>query len=244
MPVPTQPEPISALDRVTTLASPVRRRLYRHVAAAGKAVGRDEAAAALGIGRSLAAFHLDRLVRDGLLVTEFRRLTGKTGPGAGRTAKLYRRSDRELEVAIPDRRYAELAELLATAGETSPSTSDAVRASLWEQGWERGALLGRTAAQVASIDAPASKVLAATAAVLGQAGYEPIIDGTDAVRLRNCPFDAVARRHRDLVCGTLNRALVAGLAETLGRGALTASLEPSEGMCCMVVRWTADGGPQ
>ena len=35
----------------------------------------------------------------------FQRLTGRSGPGAGRTAKLYRRSDTEIGVSLPERRY-------------------------------------------------------------------------------------------------------------------------------------------
>ena len=66
-------------------------------------MGRDDAAAALGISRELAAFHLDRLVEGGLLETEYRRLTGRTGPGAGRPAKLYRRVAGDVAVSLPPR---------------------------------------------------------------------------------------------------------------------------------------------
>jgi predicted ArsR family transcriptional regulator len=75
---------------VASPAEPQRRALYRYVVSRDDPVGKDEAAAALGVGRSVAAFHLDRLVADWLLTTEFRRLSGRQGPGAGRPAKLYR----------------------------------------------------------------------------------------------------------------------------------------------------------
>ena len=78
---------------VASLAEPQRRALYRFVVDRSDAVSKDEAAAAMGVARSVAAFHLDRLVADGLLTTEFRRLTGRQGPGAGRPAKLYRRAE-------------------------------------------------------------------------------------------------------------------------------------------------------
>src|SRR3954462_9711428 len=80
------------LAALAPLAEPMRRRLYLHVATSAEAVGRDEAAAAVGISRALAAFHLDRLVDEGLLDTEFLRRSGRSGPGAGRPAKLYRRA--------------------------------------------------------------------------------------------------------------------------------------------------------
>ncbi|MFC7642835.1 helix-turn-helix domain-containing protein [Streptosporangium lutulentum] len=69
---------------MTTLQDPVRRAVYDYVAAQGREVGRNEAAEAVGVQRTLAAFHLDKLVEAGLLEANFRRLTEKTGPGSGR----------------------------------------------------------------------------------------------------------------------------------------------------------------
>src|SRR6187402_1469129 len=98
------------LEQLSVLAEPVRRRLYLHVAEQQEPVSRDAAATALGITRSLAAFHLDRLVEAGLLDTEFRRLTGRTGPGAGRPSKLYRLTPGEVRATLPERRYEVAAE--------------------------------------------------------------------------------------------------------------------------------------
>ena len=58
------------LEKLAPLADKVRRRLYEHVVAQGAPVDRDAAAGALGIGRPLAAFHLDRLAEAGLLDVE------------------------------------------------------------------------------------------------------------------------------------------------------------------------------
>src|SRR3989442_5503090 len=88
------------LAAVTSLSEPERRSLYEHVAAAGDWVSRDDAADAVGIERGTAAHHLDRLAADGLLEVEYRRLSGRQGPGAGRPAKLYRRARRDFEVAL------------------------------------------------------------------------------------------------------------------------------------------------
>ncbi|HKY51120.1 MAG TPA: helix-turn-helix domain-containing protein, partial [Candidatus Limnocylindria bacterium] len=90
---------------VAVLDEPVRRSLYLYVARQADAVSRDEAADATGTSRENAAFHLDRLVEAGLLEASYRRLGGRTGPGAGRPSKLYRRSHRELSVTVPARRY-------------------------------------------------------------------------------------------------------------------------------------------
>src|SRR5438105_14446775 len=89
------------IERVALLDEPARRRLYDFVSGRNAPVGRDEAAAATGMSRGLAAFHLDRLAEAGLLDVEFRRLTGRTGPGAGRPAKLYARAGRRVSVNLP-----------------------------------------------------------------------------------------------------------------------------------------------
>src|SRR5437667_457658 len=100
---------------IASLDEPVRRELYLYVAGRGGEVGRDEAARALRISRALAAFHLDKLVALGLLDAAYRRLSGRQGPGAGRPAKLYRRSTRQLEITLPQRRYDLAGRLLARA---------------------------------------------------------------------------------------------------------------------------------
>ena len=97
---------------LASLAEPQRLALYRFVVTCDDAVSKDEAAAAMGWRRTVAAFHLDRLVADGLLTAEFRRLTGRQGPGAGRPAKLYRRAEGELSVSLPARQYDLAARLL------------------------------------------------------------------------------------------------------------------------------------
>src|ERR671917_3783 len=86
---------------VAALNDPVRRGLYRFVVDRAESVGREEAAAAVGIQKPLAAFHLEKLADEGLLDVEFRRLTGRSGPGAGRPAKLYRRSSRGIGGSLP-----------------------------------------------------------------------------------------------------------------------------------------------
>src|SRR5436190_24048350 len=111
------------IEAVAALAEPTRRALYDLVGASREPVGRDDAATALGISRELAAFHLDRLVAVGLLQPEFRRRSGRTGPGAGRPAKLYRRADGEVDVSLPARRYDRAADLMATAIDRLPGPS-------------------------------------------------------------------------------------------------------------------------
>jgi predicted ArsR family transcriptional regulator len=223
---------------VSSLAEPQRRALYRFVVAQGGPVSKDEAAEALGLARSVAGFHLDRLVADGLLTTEFRRLSGRQGPGAGRPAKLYRRAAGELSVSLPPRRYDLAAELLATAVNESITAGTPVREDLRRVATDRGRQFGAQARQTAGEHASRETLVEAAVAALEERGYEPRF-GNGQVVLENCPFRALADQQRDLVCG-MNLDLLAALTDALGDDVLTARLEPSDDHCCVrldVHRW-------
>src|SRR5450759_3149651 len=108
------PDPV-ALAGLSTLDDTLRRQLYEYVTECGEPTSREQAAAAAGIGRTLAAYHLDKLADAGLLVTSYQRPAGRSGPGAGRPAKLYTRAEQELNVSVPPRDYELLARLLVSA---------------------------------------------------------------------------------------------------------------------------------
>src|SRR5438477_13159703 len=110
------------VEALSVLGDRTRRRLYEFVAQSGRPVGRDVCGQATGIGRSLVAYHLDKLVEHGLLEASYARPAGRTGPGAGRPAKLYRRVDRESVLRTPARDYRLLAELLVRAAEEHDGT--------------------------------------------------------------------------------------------------------------------------
>src|SRR4051794_22360369 len=184
------------LERLEALAEPTRRRLYAYVAGRVDAVGRDEAAEGLGLPRHAVKFHLDRLVESGLLVAEYRRLSGRTGPGAGRPAKLYRRAPGEVGLSVPPRRYAVVAEVLAEAVERATARGEELPGAL-----PRAA---RSAGERLAGEGPADVLDALTAL-----GYEPRAAAA-RVELANCPYQALAARHTDLVCG-VNETLVDGL---------------------------------
>lgn len=216
---------------VASLAEPQRRALYRFVVARGGAVSKDEAAAAMGVARSVAAFHLDRLVADGLLTAEFRRLTGRQGPGAGRPAKLYRRAEGELSVSLPTRQYGLAAGLLAAAVNDATQTGAPVGEALARVATERGRELGEQARQKAGTRPSRRSRVDAALGVLAEQGYEPRTHGSEIV-LANCPFHALVDDQRDLVCG-MNLDLLGGMADAVGDNLLSARLEPSEGNCCV-----------
>jgi predicted ArsR family transcriptional regulator len=221
---------------VASLAEPQRRALYRFVITREGAVSKDEAAAAMGVARSVAAFHLDRLVADGLLTTEYRRLSGRQGPGAGRPAKLYRRAEGELSVSLPARRYDLAAQLLAAAVDEATRTGTPVAQALTRTANERGRQLGERAREAAGKRPSRRARIDAALAVLHEQGYEPRVHG-DEVVLANCPFHALVDEQRDLVCG-MNHDLLCGMTAAVGDDVLAARLEPSDDTCC--VRLHAD----
>lgn len=212
---------------IAALADDTRRSLYEYVATQREPVGREQAAGAVGVPLHTASFHLDRLVDAGLLVTEFRRLTGRTGPGAGRPSKLYLRGQREVAVSLPARRYDLAGDILAAAisrASTGGSLEEALAACAREEGLD----LGR---------GTVGHGLDGLSRVLVRQGYEPFEDEGELV-LANCPFDSLARKHTDLICG-MNCSFVQGVADGMGPDDLTARLAPAEGACCVRVTRSA-----
>jgi len=219
------------IDAVAALAEPTRRALYELVAASDDAVGRDDAVTALGISRELAAFHLDRLVAAGLLTPEYRRRSGRTGPGAGRPAKLYRRSEHGVEVSFPPRHYDRAADLMATAlGRVADGAGlDALARTAREAGQALG-VEARNSGADGDKDTGAAPDLIE---VLARAGYEPRTDAAGAVCLRNCPYGSIASDHRDVTCG-MNVAWAEGVVDGLGLADVEVELAPEPGRCCVI----------
>lgn len=217
------------IERVALLREPVRRRLYDVVRGSGGPVSREEAAAAAGVSRSLAAFHLDRLADAGLLEVEYRRVSGRRGRGAGRPAKLYRTGRDRVEVSLPPTRYALAGELLIRAlREAGPSRSpvDAVRDSSESYGREAARELGRGIRRRAPLPRMGE--------ALERLGFEPEDDG-ERVLLRNCPFHELVQRDSELVCG-MNESFLRGLADGLTGGRAAVHPCAEEGYCCAVIR--------
>jgi predicted ArsR family transcriptional regulator len=219
---------------VAALEHTVTRAVYRLLVERGE-LSRDDAADSLELARSVVAFHLDKLVDVGLAQVRFERRTGRTGPGAGRTAKLYRRSDRELAVSLPQRQYDLAGELLAEAVERASSEGVVVARALHDTATETGRRIGQTARAEAGARAGRIKRRDALLAVLERNGYEPHLHD-DEIVLANCPFHALAEQHRSLVCG-MNLDLLSGLIDGIGdEDLLSARLAPEPGYCCVRVK--------
>ncbi|HEU5001713.1 MAG TPA: transcriptional regulator [Actinomycetota bacterium] len=220
-----------------SLADPTRRRLYLYVISRTAGAGREEAAEATGISKALAAFHLDRLIDDGLLVADYRRLSGRTGPGAGRPAKIYRRSSRELSLTIPPRSYEMLARLLAQALTSGEDPGESLR----ESARAVGSMLGAEARRRAGPRPSRQQLLDAAAEVLDESGFAPCPDADGGgLILGNCPFSPLSSDYVDLVCGA-NLTLMQGLTEVLDVKDLEAGFERSPQTCCVAMHRARPG---
>lgn len=212
----------AGIEAIGALADGVRRALYDIVVDADHPVGRDEAAEAVGVARQTAAYHLDRLADEGLLDVSYERLSGRSGPGAGRPAKLYQRSDAEHDVTLPPRRYLLAARILleAVAGEGGGE-----RAGGDDEELDRLAGAARRTGQ--------GLAKGGLDEALRANGYEPV-ERAGELRFRNCPFHALVAEDRRTTCA-LNHALVEGMIAGSGDDR-SAVLEPEEGYCCVRIR--------
>lgn len=219
----------SQLDSLAPLGEPVRRALYLYVVRQPGDVSRDDAAKALKVSRDLAAFHLDKLVSAGLLKPVFRRVTGRSGPGAGRPAKLYRRAPGQIEISLPQREYQLASRIFLRAlGLTDHKAADeAVNRAARELGFEIGSQANANAGPRASEERRESGLLE----LLESWGYQPLrVD--ESVRLRNCPFHVLAQEFQHPVCD-MNLAFLEGMRAGAGVEHMRPELTRVEGYCCV-----------
>jgi predicted ArsR family transcriptional regulator len=227
---------MDVLRQLSTLADPARQSLYEAVSDADEPMSRDAAAQAVGISRTLAAYHLDLLVDAGLLGTSFARPEGARGPGAGRPAKHYYRVQEEQMISVPPRNYELLADLLASAYEHDQG--GAVQSALLDAARQEGCCAGSGSMGEQSCGhdpADNDRSPEDLFELLRQRGYEPTIGSNGDIGMRNCPFDRLSKRHTNLVCG-LNHAMLSGVLEGRGEDANRATLCPRDGHCCVIIR--------
>lgn len=219
------------VGRIAALGEPIRRALYRYVAAQPEPVDRVQAADAVGVAHHAAKFHLDKLEAEGLLDVDYSRPPGRGGPGAGRPAKRYRRSATEVAVSLPERRYDLAGHIMAEAITAATASGVTIARALRDAATAAGRRLGEQAREHLGRRPGRTQTLQAVSEVLSEYGYEPRPDGTELV-LANCPFHELAREHPDLICG-LNHDLLDSLLDHCGRDGLHAHLDPAPGRCCV-----------
>lgn len=214
-----------AIRAVAALDEPSRRGMYAFIRSVRRPVTRDEAAAAVGISRKLAAFHLDKLVEASVLLAR----SGPRSGRVGRSPKVYEPSDMDIQVSIPPRSHELLADILIDA--IRPDATPALAAA-----HARGEAIGaaeRTRSRPGRLGT--ERALTHAAEVLSRHGFEPTRESPTCLRLRNCPFHPLAARATELVCG-MNHAFLTGLLTGLHATKVQAILAPRAGECCVELR--------
>jgi predicted ArsR family transcriptional regulator len=212
------------------LADPLRREIYRYICAQPRAVGRDKVASALAIPHHKAKFHLEKLEHEGLLESTFARPAGRSGPGAGRPTKFYRRTSTDIAVSLPGREYELAGQLLAAAIESSMRTGGSAIEALHQEAARKGQEWGREAVAIAD---PEARALELAEQTLAEHGYEPR-EKEGKVILANCPFHRLSDDHTEMICG-MNLALIEGMVDEVDPGAVECRLEGADGRCCVVL---------
>jgi predicted ArsR family transcriptional regulator len=222
-----------SIRAVAALEDGLRRGMFDFIRRARHPVTRDEAAAAVGISRKLAAFHLDKLVSAGVLQAKYQAVGGIRK--VGRKPKVYEPSDLDIQVSIPARQYDILADILVDAVVAGDGTED-IRATALRTAGARGRDVGageRLRLRPGRLGA--ERGLTVTSGILDRCGFDPARETPTCIRLRNCPFHQLAEREPELVCG-LNHAFLSGMLTGLEASSVQAVLDPRAGECCVELR--------
>jgi len=222
-----------AISALAALDDTLRRGMYAYIRRARRPVTRDEAAAAVGISRKLAAFHLDKLVDAGLLRARYEPVGGIRK--VGRTPKVYEPTETDIRVTIPERRHEVLAEILMDAVLAEREGESARQAAI-RVAARRGADIGAAErARTKPGRLGAERALTLLEGMLARHGFEPGRESPTCVRLHNCPFHPLAARAPELVCA-VNHAFLDGILTGLEATRVRAVLAPRHGECCVELR--------
>jgi len=220
---------------LAALEGELPRRIYLFIRRGRRPMSREDVAKEVGISRRLAAFHLERLLERGLLKASYARPPGRSGPGAGRSAKYYEPSDLHVEVSLPGRRYDLAGQLLLNALK-SQRPGETPAASARRAAREKGHELGEEVRHERALRPPGpERTLGVAEEVLEDLGFEPYRDQADVVALRNCPFHTLAQEAPELMCD-MNQAFIDGFLRGLGNDTVESVLACKSGDCCVTLR--------
>jgi predicted ArsR family transcriptional regulator len=192
-------------DLTASLGDPTRRAIYIAVRESPEPMTTSKVAGLFDIHPNVARHHLDRLADDGYLRVSQARRSG--GPGAGRPAKTYEATSKEVSVHFAPRRFEMLTEMLfKVLAEVAPPNLSAVAEKVGRAyGQELASEIG------APHDPGYDEAVQAVASAMTGLGFsvDPDVDG-QRLLTSHCPFGETATNHPDVIC-SLDRGIVAGL---------------------------------
>lgn len=214
------------MERLDVIGERELREALLYVRGSSEPVTADDAAEVLGVHRSVARSRLERLLRAGLLEMSFARRSGRTGPGAGRPAKLYSPAPEAQALEFPSRRLPELVARLL----------DKIPAEGREQALRgAGEDFGRDLARAAGLR-PVTRVrdglerLCAAVRALGFHAVLQRIDGDTAViGTPTCPLRPLVTQRPE--AALIDRGMWAGLVEQGLKGVRAESVECETHSC-------------
>lgn len=192
-------------DLTQALGDPTRRAIYIAVRESPEPLTTSKVAELFDLHPNVARHHLDRLADDGYLQISHHRPAG--GPGAGRPAKCYEATAKEVSVHFAPRRFEMLTEMLLEVLEDLGPENVAEVAE--RVGREYGSKL---AAEIGAPDDPGyDGAVQAVATAMTGLGFsvDPDVPG-QRLLTSHCPFGETATSHPEVIC-SLDRGIVAGM---------------------------------
>jgi len=207
------------LQPLDAVGTPALRAALLYVRGRSAPVSAEELAAAQGVHANVARSRLDRLVEAGLLLSHFERRTGRTGPGAGRPAKIYAPAPETTAVEFPERNFADLVALLV---DELPPRARTKRLREVGAGFARRLLERTPVKPVRDLRRGLERVCQA----LGELGFQATVEEVDGHRAvlstPICPLRPLVVAHPELVevdrgmwCGLVEAGVAGARAETV-----------------------------
>lgn len=201
------------LKITNVLADPTRYHIYEYITKKHKKVSVQEIAEAFNIHPNVARLHLTKLEDVNMIVSE----TQKTGKG-GRPSRLYRLSDKVIQLHFPFRDYQLLSKI---AIQTMAKLGDVGKQALYETGKNFGKEL--VAQRIPHDQSVQELTFAEKAEIVKEAaeaaGLYPTFEynekeGKIYLQVFNCPFKEIAFQEPEIIC-QMHYAFLQGMFEVL-----------------------------
>ncbi len=196
-------------DLTSALGDPTRRAIYIAVRESPEPLTSSSIAALFEIHPNVARHHLDILATEGYIRESAHR---PKGAGAGRPAKVYEATSKEVTVHFAPRRFEMLTEMLfQVLDEIAPENVSDVAEKV-------GRAYGKQLAEeIGGPEDPGyDEAIKAVASAMTGLGFsmDPDIEG-QRLLTSHCPFGETAVEHPEVIC-SLDRGIVSGLFGALG----------------------------